>query len=616
MTWEQEMIRIYDTFHSSEDEMNPIFHEKFKAGIEITINAEGIMLNARTVDKKDQLTLIPVTEKSAMRTSGIKPHPLCDQLQYIADDYSNQYFHNKHNEKVSFEDNSNRHKAYLDGLNEWAESQYSHPKVVAILKFIKKGSVFFQLKKIKVLDEDVEESKVKKILVRFIIQGCGEIGECWKDQSLIDSYIAFYQSRMKNSDLSYLSGTYQPKTMNFPKHIRYPGDNAKLFSCNREDDFTFKGRFADANEILSIGSIDSQKIHNALKWMIRHRGIPNDSYVTVVWNTDMDDIPLPDKGTDELFAHLIDKDNEEMSDVDQKIIMHSLFTREYKNKITPSSTVYLLSFDSATQGRLSLVQQATLQSSQYLTNLENWHISTEWKHREARKNGGFYLGVPNIKEIIYALYGTESKGNWVITENEKAYANRQIQKLYSCIVLNRSIPKELVNRAIYRASMPVTYEKKYHWNELLAIACSLVKKQYSEKEEYTLTIATGELGQRRDYLYGRLLAIADVIEEKQLKKHEVERPTNAMRYMNVFAKHPYRTWQIIHENILPYLNTYKGASHTFYLNLLQSVMINFKEGDFENDKPLKGLYLLGYYSQREDLYTKNKKDKEEGGNEE
>ncbi len=615
MTWEQEMIRIYDTYYQpnqlSKKNISPLFHEYFNAGIEIIISSEGKIVNARTVDKKDQLTLIPVTERSAGRSGkltkeNIHPHPLEDQLKYIAKDYSS-YFSN----------NSEAYSKYIHNLHEWVESSYSHPKTKAIFRCVKQVDLISELKQFGVIEKNAKETKVNSLLVRFIVNGCGEIGECWKDQSLIDSYIAFYQSEMKNSDLSYLSGTYQPKTMNFPKYIRYPGDNAKLFSCNRKDDFTFKGRFADANEILSIGSIDSQKMHNALKWMIHHRGIPNDSYVTVVWNTDMDDIPLPDKGTDELLAYLIDKDNEEMSDVDQKIIMHSLFTREYKEKIDPSSTVYLLSFDSATTGRLSLIQQAVLQSSQYLDNLEKWHVGTEWKHRETRKNGGFYLGVPNIKEIIYALYGTESKYNWVITENEKAFANRQIQKLYSCIVLNRSIPKELVNRAIYRASMPVTYEKKYHWNELLAIACSLVKKQHSEKkEEYTLTIATGELGQRRDYLYGRLLAIADVVEEKQLKKHEVERPTNAMRYMNVFAKHPYRTWQIIHENILPYLNTYKGASHTFYLNLLQSVMTNFKEGDFENDKPLKGLYLLGYYSQREDLYAKSEKDKEEGGNEE
>lgn len=610
----QEMIQIYDTFHSSEDKMNPIYHEKFKAGIEIKIDAEGTMLNARNIENEDQETLIPVTEKSAMRTSGIEPHPLCDQLQYIADDYANQYFHNKNNEKVFFKDNSNRYKAYLNGLNEWAESQYSHPKVVAILKFIKKGNVFSQLKKIKVLDEDVEESKVKGILVRFIIQGCGKIEECWKDPELIDCYINYYQSKLKGSDVSYLTGKNETKTDNFPKSIRYPGDGAKLLSVNSTDtnDFTFRGRFKTTSEILSIGSIDSQKMHNALKWLISQRGIRNNDYVTVVWESDFKTIPLPNQGTDDLFSNFVRMDQPVISSVDSKTIIQNLFTKEYKEKINPTSSVYLLSFDSATKGRLSLVQQATLQSSQYLENLEDWHVGAEWKHKKSKKNlkTYSYIGVPNVNQIVYSIYGHESDAGMDIKGSE-TYVNRQVQRLYTCIVLNRPIPKDFVKKAVLRASMPEAFKNQTNWEKILSIACSLVKKEHSEKkEEYTLVLETGKLGKRRDYLYGRLLAIADVIEKSRLRNQNVDRPTNAMRYMNMFSKHPYRTWTIIHESILPYLNGYNEAIRTYYLNLIQSVMIDFKEGDFENDKPLNGLYLLGYYCQRDDIYSKWKEKKQ------
>ncbi len=35
------------------------------------------------------MTIIPVTEKSGSRTAGKEPHPLCDNLRYLAGDYKN-----------------------------------------------------------------------------------------------------------------------------------------------------------------------------------------------------------------------------------------------------------------------------------------------------------------------------------------------------------------------------------------------------------------------------------------------------------------------------------------------------------------------------------------------
>ena len=45
-------------------------------------------MNAELVDLNDKLTIIPVTEKSGSRTAGKEPHPLCDNLRYLAGDYT------------------------------------------------------------------------------------------------------------------------------------------------------------------------------------------------------------------------------------------------------------------------------------------------------------------------------------------------------------------------------------------------------------------------------------------------------------------------------------------------------------------------------------------------
>lgn len=67
----------------------PICHSTFNAQIEVTIDLDGNFKDARKLEKGgDIVTVIPVTEDSAARSSGIAPHPLCDKLCYTAGDYS------------------------------------------------------------------------------------------------------------------------------------------------------------------------------------------------------------------------------------------------------------------------------------------------------------------------------------------------------------------------------------------------------------------------------------------------------------------------------------------------------------------------------------------------
>ena len=67
----------------------PLSHSTFNAQIEVTMDGEGNFIGAKKLDKgSDVVTIIPVTEDSAARSSGITPHPLCDKLCYVAGDYA------------------------------------------------------------------------------------------------------------------------------------------------------------------------------------------------------------------------------------------------------------------------------------------------------------------------------------------------------------------------------------------------------------------------------------------------------------------------------------------------------------------------------------------------
>ena len=109
----------------------------------------------------------------------------------------------------------------------------------------------------------------------------------------------------------------------------------------------------------------------------------------------------------------------------------------------------------------------------------------------------------------------------------------------------------------------------------------------------------------RDYLYGRLLAIADILEERALYKAKEKRATNAARFMQQFSQRPYQTWKQIHEALIPYMIRLGGAH--YYKNLISQV-VNLNPEALEGNKPLTGEYLLGYYCQRQKLLDKKTDD--------
>ena len=75
---------LVGVYQAGRDPLAPIGHILTNAGIEITLNAQGVFLSARRVEKSEPKILIPVTEDSSGRTSGLAAHPLCDQLKYIS----------------------------------------------------------------------------------------------------------------------------------------------------------------------------------------------------------------------------------------------------------------------------------------------------------------------------------------------------------------------------------------------------------------------------------------------------------------------------------------------------------------------------------------------------
>ena len=126
MSW---MKMLYDTYDQNEGEIAnfkrenylcPIAHMTASSQIEITVDIQGEFHSARQItDRGDAETIIPVTDESAGRASGIAPHPLCDNLTYVAGDYV-EYI----SVKKDVESSKGRFEEYIKALEKWQQSPY------------------------------------------------------------------------------------------------------------------------------------------------------------------------------------------------------------------------------------------------------------------------------------------------------------------------------------------------------------------------------------------------------------------------------------------------------------------------------------------------------------
>lgn len=116
-------------------------------------------------------------------------------------------------------------------------------------------------------------------------------------------------------------------------------------------------------------------------------------------------------------------------------------------------------------------------------------------------------------------------------------------------------------------------------------------------------MALDESRKTRDYLYGRLLALADSLEQWALNKAGEDRQTNAARLMQHFAEHPYSTWRNIELSLSPYKARLGGQSQKRQA-MIDEVKNMFDTEDFVSDKKLSGEFLLAYSCQRETLRPK------------
>lgn len=104
----------------------------------------------------------------------------------------------------------------------------------------------------------------------------------------------------------------------------------------------------------------------------------------------------------------------------------------------------------------------------------------------------------------------------------------------------------------------------------------------------------------RDYLFGRLLAVANKIEKIALSSSETNRLTTAERFMTQFVNKPSDTWLNISNALVPYqqrlFNNYQGYDKATK-TVISQITDMFDPADFTSNHKLSPEFLLGFHNQ-------------------
>jgi CRISPR-associated protein Csd1 len=616
MSWIQKLYETYELQPKSligkvegdaSAALLPICHTTNKVQIEIAIDENGKFIDAKVID---EATIIPCTEESSGR-AGKKPvnHPLCDKLQYVAGDFSD------YGGEVTSGFSADPQEPYRDFcalLEAWEKSSSNHPKVSAVYKYVKQGRLIQHLVKAKILYLDSQKKIMNKwdggdpippifkvfspssapedAFVRWVVRTPGaKDSTTWTDKSLRDSWIEYYLSTRIQKDVCFVTGKKDFLASQHASKIRNAGDKAKLISSNDGSGFTYRGRFIEPEQAAGVSLKVSQEAHNALRWLIARQGYRDGDLALVAWRTAKNvEAPNPMAGTYDFISvgQASDSSSNEVIQTGQHLAEAlKKKTAGYHAEIGATKDFVVMGLDSATPGRMAITFYRELTGSDYLTRIEQWHLGCAWPQNFGKDK--HFTGAPAPKDIAEACYGLRL---------DEKLRKATIERLLPCIIDGQPLPLDLVQSSVRRACNRVGLEA-WEWEKVLGIACALYRK-YHEKEGYEMGLDKER--HTRDYLYGRLLAVADVLEGRALWKAGETRPTTAARLMQRFSDHPCSTWKTIELALGPY-KARLGGSADWFTRLIDEIKDKFKTEDFIDNKNLSGEFLLGYHCQRADL---------------
>ena len=605
MSWVNRLIETYDNYFRDgvpADDDTPLVPIGFlpkKIGLLVNLKQDGVFLSAQ-FQEEDVYENVPSTPEAEGRVGQPVPYPLSDEIRYVAGDLSE---YTEKNYEPYFD-------AYTKQLHAWAAVDNSPNEIGIILSYILRKSFVRDLLDhglIKLDKDNHFPAKYLKIFVSFaIFDGISAFQRVASQESVIKSWQKYVNMSMEKTDFSYASGVAQPVIYN---HAKIEG-NSKLFSQKDADrTFQFKGRFETSEQAYAVSYSDSSKVSNTIRWLRNKSAFKKYGMTFLTWSTLAKKVipPLDEDEPEEVLTYT--------SEGYAKAVRDKMRGVQHEMQYSHNASVILLGLETATPGRMSVTYYEEFGGEQYLAILERWYIKCSWllcrNHKDTRQIYKSFA-TPTPREIGMAVYGTGAMNTAMQDKKAEKSTTKLIKKLYNdlviCIVNSRPVPTVYALEAFKRTCNPNSFTdnkgkwQRINWEKNLAVTLAMLKSSF-EKEDYQ--VALDKECTERSYLFGRLAAVADVVETRAMNGAESGwRQTNAVRYFSALQQRPAVTWQTIETKLIPYYKQLREKGG-YYSRLMDEIYMLGNSEEMALNVPLSPKFLEGYHNQRYEL-TKRK----------
>lgn len=623
MSWIQKLCEAYDAGIACDQSKEsvrlvPLGFVRKKVKYHVVLTQTGQFVSADELMDEIQFKEIPSTPQAESRTGDNgTPFPLAEQLKYL----------------VYEDENLKRFGRYMEQLNAWCEQPEAPACLRAVYTYLDGHTLLadlesqpnLKLKYYKNAEHREGAGEDTKAMVCFSVQmQDGSNDDLWLRTDVKQSWERYLANKLPGARVfCYVEGRLLPSVDNHPKLL----GNAKLISAkDSEFPFQYKGRFVDDRSAALVSFDASVHAHNALTWLIARQGMQKYGMIWVVWNTNGASMKVPIDEKNGFFEE--EEEEEEENSVSKPVIdTFANYAKEvnsaalgYNGKLHDydlerTNYAVIMGLEAATDGRMSVTYYQECPGNEYAERLEDWYKDCCWWHysREGKKK---IISTPNSDDIASAVMGIDAvnaaKRDMKCEKSHTKLMRKLQSRILTCIVDRQQLPLDVVRSAFYRACAPLAFVSgkdrqwsRSAWENSVDTACAMIfcfqkRAIRGESEMFDPELQAGS--KKADYLYGRLLAVADFIEEKAMDKGR-DYPTNAIRLMQQFARHPFETWPKIHEKLIPSFRKH-GSKSNMYQMILEEIEGSFSGDDRYECGELSLEFLQGFSSQRQVLFQK------------
>lgn len=544
----------------------------------IIIDKEGVF---QYLESSDKLFCVP----KQTRTSNIKPTLLCDKIEYVL---------NLSILSKGYEKDAVKNEGFIDQFN-LLSADYDNEELKAISKFYNNPDNIIAISKDKLFNKCL---KMKGILSFKLLDNklpivCQEYIEKWLQERMI--------SVLTKEGICLVTGM-KSKIVDITTGTGLPGksQNTKLVSFQKGCGVESYGKKQCANAPISLFA--EHAYTTALKELLRkdsfNRHKINDVHF-VFWSQKYTHFEK------QFYLFFCGEEDFEKDNPDQNVeiitsVLKSPFTGTLNNQ-DDEIPFYILGLSAPNDGRLAVRFWKSGTVKSISCNLEQ-HFEDlsliESRHRQRIK-----LSLSNIFRELVPFQ--DNKPLW------KYLPPKLEQDFMISIIENKNYPLLLPQLILQRikSGYEITYIK-------VALLKAYINRKYRNNKiikpkEITMGLDLGNNNQA--YLCGRLFAVLEKVQKVALPSINT---TIKDRYYNAASTTPVTVFSRLISLSKNHLSKIGGGKAVYYEKQIQEIMQNIDATGFPKHLSLddQSRFAIGYYHQRQDLFTKKNNDSDSNEN--